>query len=340
MANTHILVCGGGGFIGRNLLERLAARQDVELSATYHTRPPAAPSAAPVRWLKADLTDAKQVGEVVRGKTIVIQAAAVTSGAKDTITRPYLHVTDNAVMNSLIFRACFEHQVQHVVFFSCATMYPSQREPVREDAVTYQLEEKYFGVGWTKVYLEKMCEFYSRIGTTKYTAIRHSNIYGPYDKFDLERSHVFGATMTKVLRATDGTIRVWGDGSEARDLLYVSDLVHFVETVIDAQRDRFELINVGCGRGVTVRELVERIMTLAGRPLSIEFDRSQPTIPFNVALDISRARAKYGWEPRVSLDEGIRKTLDWYRAYLLPGESAAHRSASQLTSDRGVAAPA
>ena len=321
MATTQILVCGGSGFIGRNLLERFAARGDVELFATYHTRAPSGVAAAmPVRWLSADLTDAKQVAEVIQGKTIVIQAAAVTSGAKDTITRPYLHVTDNAVMNSLIFRACFEQKIQHVVFFSCATMYPYSRDPVREGAVTYQLEDKYFGVGWTKVYLEKMCDFYSRIGTTKYTAIRHSNIYGPYDKFDLERSHVFGATMTKVLTAADGTVRVWGDGSEARDLLYVSDLVEFVETVINAQRDRYELINVGCGRAVSIRELVERIIALSGRSLAIEFDRSKPTIPFHLALDISRARTKYGWEPRVPLDEGIRKTLAWYREHLMVGE--------------------
>lgn len=327
MSKRRVLVCGASGFIGRNVAERLSARDDLEVSGTYCATTPTGALAANPRLtlIRADLTDRAQVHRVLAGVDVVIQAAAVTTGSKDVVTRPYVHVTDNAVMNSLIFRACFEHKVQHVVFFSCTTMYPNQDQPVKESDFTGQIIDKYFGVGWTKVYIEKLCEFYSRIGQTKYTAIRHSNIYGPYDKYDLERSHVFGATVTKVMTAPDGTITVWGDGSEARDLLYVSDLVRFVETVIDQQQVPFELINVGCGQAVSVKTLVEAIMAASGRPLRIVFDTTKPTIPFSLALTIDKARERYGWRPSVSLEEGIRKTLAWYREPIvaeLPAASA------------------
>lgn len=342
MSKRRVLVCGASGFIGRNVAERLSARDDLEVFGTYCATTPTGTLAANPRLtlIRADLADRAEVHRVLAGVDVVIQAAAVTTGAKDVVTRPYVHVTDNAVMNSLIFRACFEHTVQHVVFFSCTTMYPSQDQPVKESDFTGQIIDKYFGVGWTKVYIEKLCEFYSRIGPTKYTAIRHSNIYGPYDKYDLERSHVFGATVTKVMTARDrargarepraesrddGTITVWGDGSEARDLLYVSDLVRFVETVIDQQQVPFELINVGCGQAMSVKTLVEAIMAASGRPLRIVFDTTKPTIPFSLALNIDKARERYGWRPSVSLEEGIRKTLAWYREHIvaeLPAASA------------------
>jgi nucleoside-diphosphate-sugar epimerase len=245
---------------------------------------------------------------------VVVQAAATTSGVKDIVGRPHVHVTDNAVMNSLLFREAHELGVGHVVFFSCSVMYASGDTPVREqDFDPSGIHEKYFGVAWTKVYLERMAEFFSRLGRTKYTVIRHSNVYGPHDKYDLERSHVFGATVTKVMTAQDGKVTVWGDGSEGRDLLHIDDLTRFVELSIDRQKEAMSLVNVGSGSTVTIRALVEAIISASGRELRIELDRTQPTISTTVRLDITRARETLGWEPRVSLREGIERTLRWYR---------------------------
>ena len=323
MKKQRVLVCGATGFIGRNVIERLAAREDLEVSGTFFKTPPSGSLLNPgrIRLLQTDLTDPREVDRAIRGQEVLIQAAAVTTGSKDGVTRPYLHVTDNAVMNSLIFRACFEHQVRQVLFFSCTTMYPNRLQPVKEEDCNYEVTAPYFGVGWTKVYLEKMCEFYSRIGQTQYAAIRHSNIYGPHDKFDLERSHVFGATVAKVMTSRDGKVTVWGDGSEARDLLYVSDLVDFVEVLLASQKERFELINIGAGKAVPIKDLVQKVIELSGRSLTIAFDRTKPTIPFSLALDTGKVLEKYGWQPKVSLEEGIRKTLAWYRQRHLPEEN-------------------
>lgn len=310
-----VLVCGATGFIGRNIVEALAKRDDLEVHGTYLNAEPL--NNPKIKMIRADLTNKDDVSRAIKGTDIIIQAAATTSGAKEIVTKPYYHVTDNAVMNSLIFRSAYEHKVSHVVFFSCSVMYQSGDVPVKETDfnANEEMHQNYFGVGWTKVYIEKMCEFYSRLGNTKYTAIRHSNIYGPYDKFDLERSHVFGATMTKVMTAENGgKIVVWGAGEEERDLLYVSDLVNFVELAIDKGESKFELYNAGCGSSVSVNDLVKKIIASSGKDLKIEYDLTKPNIKTKLCLDIAKAKNSLEWFPEVSLDEGIQETMNWYKA--------------------------
>lgn len=309
-----VLICGASGFIGRNIAERLAKRQDLEVYGTYFGTKP---SIKGISLTRVDLTKELEVSRIVRGMDIVIQAAAVTSGSRDIVTKPYLHVTDNAIMNSLIFKSCFDNHVKHVVFFSCTVMYPSKSSPVKEQDFNYKITDKYFGVGWTKVYLEKMCEFYSNISDTKYTAIRHSNIYGPHDKYDLDKSHFFGATITKVLTTHNNKIVVWGDGSEERDLLYVSDLVDFVEDILKKQKDPFELINIGQGKAFSVKDVVRKIIEVSGKKIKLEFDLSAPTIKFNLSVNIDRARKKYNFRPKVSLEKGIEKTIEWHKQNIL-----------------------
>jgi len=314
MMKKKLLICGATGFIGRNTAEYFAEQGAYEVYGTFcDSQPFEHPK---VRMIKADLTKKEDVDRIVRGMDVIIQAAATTSGAKEILTRPHYHVTDNAVMNSFIYRSAFEHKVSHLIFFSCSVMYQSSEKPVKETDFNpgQEIFPSYFGSGWTKVYLEKMCEFYSRIGSTKYTVIRHSNIFGPYDKFDLERSHVFGATMTKVMLVPEGgKITVWGTGEEKRDLLYVSDLANFVELALNKQATKFELMNAGCGYVTTISELVSKIIRVSGKNITIEYDTSKPTIKTKLCLDISLAREKLGWLPQVPLDVGIEKTMMWYR---------------------------
>lgn len=308
-----ILILGGTGFIGRNIWERFSKSSAYEVYATYRDEKPAGGKG--IQWVEADLTIPREVTKAIRGMDIVIQAAATTSGARDIIEQPYIHVTDNAIMNSLILRACFEEKVKHVVLFSSSTVYTPQEAPVKEEDFKGEVFDKYFGSAWTKIYSEKMCEFYSRLGETKYTVIRNSNIYGPYDKFDLNKAHVFGATITKVLQASgNDKINVWGDGSEERDLLYVDDLVSFIDKVLEKQQEKFEIVNVSSGNNISIKELNEKIIAASGKNLKMEFDTSKPTIGFKLRIDNGKARKKYGWEPQVTLDEGIKKTLAWVRA--------------------------
>jgi nucleoside-diphosphate-sugar epimerase len=310
--SRKILICGACGFIGRNAAEYFSKLPDTEVYGTYNKSEPYHADA--IRFVKADLTDRADVDRVTEGMDIIIQAAATTSGAKEIVQKPYVHVTDNALMNSLLLRAAFEKKVSHFIFFSCTTMYQTSGDLLKETDFNAndEINANYYGGAWTKVYMEKMCEFYSRIGSTKFTVIRHSNIYGPYDKYDLERSHVFGATVTKVMQAEDNIV-VWGTGEEKRDLLYVSDLVDFVEAALDRQSDDFALYNVGCGTCIPVIDIVKKIIAASGKELKIEHDLSRPTIKTSLALDTGKAEKELDWKPAVSLEDGIDKTIAWYK---------------------------
>lgn len=313
MRKTRVLVCGATGFIGRNLVEKLSLREDLDVHALRFTRPGFL--AENVTWHQADLRIPELVAGLVEGMDVVVQAAATTSGAGDIVRTPHVHVTDNAVMNSLLLRACHEAGIAHFIFFSCSVMYQPRDVPWREaewDA-SQEMHPNYFGSGWTKVYIEKMCEFFSRLGNTKHTVIRHTNIYGPHDKFDLERSHVFGASVTKAMTSRTGTVTIWGTGEEARDLLYVDDLVRFVELAMERQISLFELVHVSSGHALSINDIVRGIVEASGRALRIEHDLAGPTIRTSFALDNSYAKARFGWAPEVSFSEGVHRTIEWWR---------------------------
>ncbi|MDO8509337.1 MAG: NAD(P)-dependent oxidoreductase [Nanoarchaeota archaeon] len=314
----RVLICGATGFLGRNIAESLANRHDLEIFGTYFNSEPL--KNPRIKMIKADLRDPEIVKEVVKNKDVIIQMAAITSGAKDIKSIPHIHVTDNALMNSLIFRAAHDNKIPHVIFPSCSIMYSSQEEPLKEEDfdISKGIPEKYFGAGWTKVYLEKMCEFFSKRGETKYTVIRHSNVYGPYDKFDLEKSHVFGATMTKIMTAADGgKITVWGDGKEDKDLIYIDDFVDFINIALDRQTSKFELLNIGYGKPISIREIVSKIIEKSGKKIDVEYDLSHLSKYTKIVLDYRKANNLFGWKPKTSIEEGINKTIEWYKNNLL-----------------------
>lgn len=315
MSRTKILICGGTGFIGRNVTEYFAGLDGFDVHAVNFNRP--AFEIDNVTWHQVDLRDPNSVKDLLNDVSILIQAAATTSGAKDIVTRPYIHVTDNAVMNSYLFQAAFEAQVKHVIFFSCTVMYQSSGSAIRETDfnANEELNERYLGVGQTKLYLENMCKFYASISDTKYTVIRHSNVYGPHDKFDLERSHVFGATITKVMNAEE-SITVWGTGEEERDLLYISDLVDFIHKSISNQEAHFRIYNCGLGKAVSIKQLVEKIIAASKKALTVKHDTTQPTIKTSLFLNTDRAHSELDWQPKVSLDEGIHKTIAWWKEHI------------------------
>tara|TARA_Y100000994_G_C15491977_1_gene359715 strand:- start:72 stop:662 length:591 start_codon:yes stop_codon:yes gene_type:complete len=191
-------------------------------------------------------------------------------------------------------------------------MYQSSLRKQDEKKFNYKIIDKYFGVGWTKVYIEKLCKFYANLLNTKFTVIRHSNIFGPNDKFDLEKSHVIGATITKVMTANK-EITIWGKGNEIRDFLYISDLIKFIELVIRKQKKKYEIYNCGSEIGVKIYDLVELIIKIAKKNIKIKKNFTAPTINFNLILNCNKAKKEIGWKSKVSLSEGIRKTLIWWK---------------------------
>ena len=311
-SKKNILICGATGFIGKNILLNLCKNKNYKIFAVHNNSKKI--SLPNVNWIRADLTNPKIVKKITRNIDILIQAAATTSGAKDIINTPYIHVTDNAIMNSYLLRSAFENKIKHFIFFSCTVMYQSSTKAIKESDYdpSKEIYPKYFGVANTKLYIEKMCEFFSKISKTKFTCIRHSNIYGQFDKFDLEKSHFFGASVNKVMSA-EKEILIWGNGQEKRDLLFVDDLVNFVKCCLKKQKKNFRIYNCGYGKAFKVKEIIYKIIKSSKKNLVIRNDLTKPSIKTSLFLDCNLAKKELGWKPRFTLEEGIDKTLVWYK---------------------------
>ncbi len=309
----NILICGATGFIGKNMLEHFSNKKNVKIFATYHKKNKF--KKKKINWKKVDLCNKIQVHKTLKNIDIVIQAAASTSGSKDIVSKPQIHVTDNAIMNSYIMSSAFNRGVKHVIFFSCTVMYPNSHFPLKEDSVKLnnELEQKYFGVGHTKLYIEKICEFFGNLGKTKYTCIRHSNIYGPNDKFDLEKGHFFSSNLLKIVHAKNNKISIWGKGVEKRDLLYISDLTNFVDKTIKYQKAKFRIYNCTYGKSLKLIDIIKKMIKFYNRNIKIEHDLTKPTIPVNILVDSSRAKKELGWKPKVNIEKGIQKTIKWLK---------------------------
>ena len=156
-----VIICGATGFIGKNLLKHFCDGKN-EVIAVYNKKPPLKEYISKAKWIKADLRIQNSISEFLPETDLLLQFAATTSGAKDIRERPYIHVTDNAVMNSYLLRESFEAKVKHFIFPSCTVMLQSKEQQTEDDFdPRLEINKNYFGVGNTKLYLEKMCQFYS-----------------------------------------------------------------------------------------------------------------------------------------------------------------------------------
>ena len=310
-----ILILGSSGFLGKNLSLFFKSNKKIKCYGTYYKNYPKILKNK-IILKKVNLKNEKEVNNLFKNikPDILIQAAATTSGAKDIVSKPYIHVNDNAIINSIITKASFDYGVKHFIFFSCTVMYKASNKFLKETDfnANEQMYPNYFGAGWMKVFVEKLCEFYSRISDTKFTIIRHSNIYGPYDKYDLEKSHVFGATIAKVMKSKENII-IWGEGSETRDLLHIDDLINFVNFAIKKQKKQFDIFNVGSSRNISIKNLAKKIIKYSGKKINIDFDLSKKSLKNSVKINISKSKKEIGWTPKINIDSGIKKTLIWYK---------------------------
>lgn len=209
---NRILILGGAGFIGYNIAKYFSQQDQYQVFVTFHKTPLIEPLTEVCEY-QCNLLNDNEINDLINfiKPHIVIQAAATTSNVIDVINKPYYHVTDNVIMNSLLFRRLHNSAVQHVFFLSCSVMYKSSPNPQSEaDWHQSDMNDAYFGGGTTKVYLEQMCNFYSRINPNiRYTVIRHPDIYGPYDKTNLDQCHMYAALFQKILAAKT-TLDIWG----------------------------------------------------------------------------------------------------------------------------------
>ena len=308
-----VLIAGGAGFIGTNLAVALAKR-GARLRLTVHDKPlqvdiPGAEIAT------LDLRQPEPCARAVEGMDYVFLCAAHTSGAAVIRTTPLVHITPNVLINTLMLEAAHRAGVTRFCFISSGAAYPPTADrPVREEEMfNGDPHEVYFAAGWMKRYAEVLCRTYAeKIPNPMPTVVvRPSNVYGPYDKFDFAVSHVTAALIRRVVER-HSPLEVWGNGQDIRDLLYVDDFIEGMLVAFGTDRP-YLAVNICAGAGHSVREILEKILKVDGYDgADVRYDPSRPsTIPVRL-MDNSLAR-RLGFEAHISLEEGLRRTLAWYR---------------------------
>lgn len=311
--NANVLITGGAGFVGANLISRLLDL-GANLTATLHKKD-ALIKDERVHYLTVDLRRPEDCAAAVAGADYVFMCAANSSGAQVMTRTPLVHLTPNVQMNVSILEAAYQAGVKKFFFISSSTVYPLTDYPVKEDDVTNSFYEKYFIVAWMKRFTEIVCEMYaSKIKQPMpICVVRPANIYGPLDDFAWETSHVIPALIRKVVERHN-PLEVWGDGNDLKEFIYIDDFIDGMLLAME-KLDGFHIINLAAGRPATVRDVLYALLEIEGyHDANIVYNTSMPSMIPKRLIDPSKARELLGFDAKISLAEGLRRTVDWYKA--------------------------
>jgi GDP-D-mannose 3', 5'-epimerase len=317
------LVTGGAGFIGSNLVRRLLDQGREVLVADDFSRGSirnlqdlgirAGDIGQSAGYQAMDLKEFSRAMEVTRGAGTVFHLAARVGSIN------YLHGADhdeleallsNLVIDANIFRACMENGVKKLVYASSTAVYPIDMQNAY-DVVFSENSLKYYnpdgGYGWSKLMGEIELPWIKGIDTG---IARIFNIYGE-NSYAGENPHAIVALCGKAIKYPGVPFTVWGNGRQSRDFLHVSDCVEALLKLEEKAAQPPAVVNIGSGKAVTVDMLVQKIVAISGKDIRIEYDTSKPVGPLSRTAEVTKSAAILGWQPRVTLDEGLKRTYAW-----------------------------
>jgi GDP-L-fucose synthase len=318
LRNSRCLVAGGAGFLGHHLIRRLLDA-GAQVRATLHDKP-AVLDDPRIEYVTVDLRRPEDCVRAMQGIDYVFMAAANTQGAAVIREKPLAHVTPNVPMNVYCMEAAHLAGVKRYLFLSSGAAYPDTGHRPAEEHEMFDADpvEVYFAVGWMKRYGELLCRTYAKQirNPMSCVVVRPSNVYGPEDKFDFAVSHVTAALIRRVAER-QRPLEVWGTGEDIRDLIYIDDFMDGLLAAFHAEEPYLE-INICSGTGVSVKEILAAAIAADGfEDAQVTFDPSKPsTVPVR-RLSSKLAKEKLGFEAKVGLKEGLRRTLEWYHAVAL-----------------------
>jgi GDP-L-fucose synthase len=303
---AQIYVAGHRGMVGAALVRALrAAGHDRLLLRTS---------------AELDLRDASATRAFLAAARpdVVVMAAARVGGIKANASEPYAFLHDNLAMAVNVIEGARLAGVRKLLFLGSSCIYPKHApQPIREDSLlTGPLEPTNEAYAVAKIAGIKLCDHARAQHGCDFISAMPCNLYGPGDNFSLEKSHVLPAMIRKMHEARlrgDASLRLWGTGTPLREFLHADDLAEACLRLLDRYAEPGP-INVGSGEEISIRglaELVARVTGFAGR---LEFDPAMPDGTPRKLMDVSRIRA-LGWAPRISLEEGVRQSYEWYLAH-------------------------
>ncbi|MBI2064459.1 MAG: NAD-dependent epimerase/dehydratase family protein [Candidatus Yanofskybacteria bacterium] len=308
---SKVLVTGGAGFIGTNLIKRLLETGAV-IKATFHQQEPTE-FIDRVNYIKADLTRERDCRMVSEGVDYVFMCSSYALGAGKTEEEKLRHTNDDLTMTSLMLESSWQARAKKFLWISSCVIYPLSDSPLKEErGHDDPLFDKYFLIGSAKRRGEKLCQEYAEKteGQMTIVVVRPTSAYGPHE--NMATSHVIPALIRKVIERND-PVEVWGDGTAIKDLIYADDLARGMILAME-KVNRFMPINLGSGEQTSIRRIVETIIRVDGYSNArIVFDPSKPTMIPKMLVDVTRAKEVLGFQTTTSLEDGLRKTIEWYR---------------------------
>jgi len=310
--NSKIYLAGHRGLVGSAIMRQLESRGSTNLITRTHN--------------ELDLTNQAAVKGFFEEEKpeYVILAAAKVGGIHANNTYPADFIYQNMMIEANIIDAAYQNNVKRLLFLGSTCIYPKAvAQPMREDSLlTDVLEPTNEPYAVAKIAGIKLCESYNRQHGTDFRSVMPTNLYGINDNFHPENSHVIPALMRRIHEAklnNDKEVVVWGSGTPMREFLYVDDMAEASLFVLELDEATYQAntkpmlshINVGTGKDVTIREMAETIKNVVGFKGELKFDTSKPDGPKRKLIDVTRL-TNMGWTYSVELEEGLKKTYDWY----------------------------
>ena len=311
--NKKVLVTGAGGLVGSQV-SKLLNNQGANVRGAYRGRE--VPSwVGETEAMQCDFMNINDVKKAVKGMDIVFVCSANTSGAGVMAHDPLQHITPNLIMNSTLMEEAYRAGVERFFFVSSATTYPPADYPIKEEeAFSGEPYKTYFGVGWMKRYTEILAQFYHRNKFMKMAMLRPANIYGIQGDFSDETGHVLPALIRRALEKQDPYV-VWGNPDVVRDFTYSEDMAQACLDVVE-KHAVCEPINIACGDLITIGEAVDLILKYTDHRVEPVYDVSKPVTIQYRALNTDKAREILNYSPKISFEEGIKKTINWIKEQL------------------------
>ena len=311
-ANRRVVVTGGAGFLGSFVVERL---HQLRTAAVFVPRSH-----------DSDLRHRNDIQRVLAEAQphIVIHLAARVGGIGANRAYPAEFLYDNLMMGTQLFHECWRSGVEKFVAIGTVCAYPEHTPvPFKEEHLWDGYPEKTNApYGLAKKMLLVQSQAYRQQYGFNSIFLLPVNLYGPHDRFDLESSHVIPALIRKCLEAQqrgDDHMVAWGDGSPTREFLYVEDATEGI--LLAAERyNRSEPVNLGSAYEISIGDLLEMIARLTGFDGKIVWDTSKPNGQPRRKLDTMRAERYFGFRAHTPFEEGLRQTIEWYRANLPTGQ--------------------
>lgn len=316
-----VLVTGGAGFIGSHVVEELFRRgRNVKLTVadlpSRKRKDHLGALAKKVRFVSADVTDFKSCLRACKKQDVVINMAARVAGVRYNSEHPGTMFRENSLIASNMIEAARVSDVERFLVVSTACVYPRNCTIPTPESEGFKdsPEQTNEGYGWAKRMAEYLGRAYHQEFGMKVAIARPYNAYGPRDHFGSEDSHVIAALVTRAVRGEDPML-VWGDGKSTRAFLYVEDAARGLLDVCEKHPEA-DPINLGTDEEVSIGDLARTIVRLSGSKAKLVFDAGKPSGQPRRNCDTRKAKETVGFTAQVRLEEGLRRTIDWYRAKL------------------------